>query len=101
MHFENAAPRFLTDPCGRYGGSAHLNSAFVVGGAVEQVQPLAARLPYGDLMIYELMIDDFTAGIKRADEAPLEAVTRKLDDLKALGINAIEFMPWTALDVSG
>jgi pullulanase len=97
LGFENAAPRLITDPCARYGGAEHQNSGFVVGGAVETVQPLVSpRLPYKDLIIYELMIDDFTANLKRSDEAPLETVIRKLDDLVTLGINAIEFMPWTA-----
>lgn len=96
-YFENAAPRLITDPCARYGGAVNQNSGFVVGGAIETVQPLVSpRLPYQDLIIYELMIDDFTAGLKRADEAPLQTIARKLDDLLALGINAIEFMPWTA-----
>jgi pullulanase len=97
VQFENAAPRLITDPCARYGGSVDQNSGFVVGGAIETVQPLLApRLPYKDLIIYELMIDDFTANLKRPDEAPLQTVARKLDDLAALGINAIQFMPWTA-----
>ena len=97
VSFENAPPRLLTDPCARYGGTEHQNSGFVVGGAVETVQPLASpRLPYKDLSIYELMIDDFTAQLKWSDEAPLQTIVRKLDDLVSLGINAIEFMPWTA-----
>jgi len=97
LNFEDADSRMITDPCGRYGGSENQNSAFVVGGHVEDVNPLTKpRLPYGDLIIYELMIDDFTANIKKPNEAPLETIVRKLDDLVALGINAIEFMPWTA-----
>jgi pullulanase len=96
VHFENADPRLLTDPCARYGGVENQNSGFVVGGAVETVKPLASRLPYKDLIVYELMIDDFTANLKKPGEAPLETIVRKLDDLVALGINAIEFMPWTA-----
>ncbi len=95
VRFENANPRMLTDPCSRYGGSENQNSAFVVGGACETVAPLSApRLPYGDLIVYEVMIDDFTANLKTASEAPFETVARKLDDLVALGVNAIEFMPW-------
>lgn len=97
LHFTEAAPRQITDPCSRYGGTENQNSGFVVGGAVATVQPLASpRHPYGDLIIYELMIDDFTANLKHSDEAPLQTIARKLDDLVALGINAIEFMPWTA-----
>jgi pullulanase/glycogen debranching enzyme len=96
LNFEDADPVEITDPCGRYGGSVNQNSGFVVGGSVEDVKPIDTRLPYGDLIIYELMIDDFTAKIKRDNEAPLQTIVRKLDDLVSLGINAIEFMPWTA-----
>jgi pullulanase len=96
VQFENAAPRLITDPCARYGGSANQNSGFVVGGHTDTVRSIAARLPLQDLIIYELMIDDFTAQIRRPDEAPLQTVIRKLDELVALGVNAIELMPWTA-----
>ncbi|MCE5336513.1 MAG: hypothetical protein LLG06_18200 [Desulfobacteraceae bacterium] len=102
LHFEDASPRLITDPCARYGGAENQNSGFVVGGAIATVQPLGTpRLPYKDLIIYELMIDDFTANMKQPDEAPLEAVVRKLDELVALGINAVEFMPWTAWTYPG
>jgi pullulanase/glycogen debranching enzyme len=55
---------------------------------------LANPLPYEKLIIYELMIDDFTASF-RTNRAPLAAVVDKLEYLKSLGVNAIEFMPWT------
>jgi len=97
VHFEDGRHRLVTDPCGRYGGTELQNSGFVVGGRLATVEPLRSpRRPLGDLVIYELMIDDFTAGFRRPDEAPLQAIGRKLDDLVALGISAIEFMPWTA-----
>jgi len=98
VEFENAATRLVTDPCAKYGGSENQNSGFVVGGTLmTEVKDLSGpRLPYSDLIVYELMIDDFTVKFKRAKESPLEAIMRKLDDLVALGINAIEFMPWTA-----
>ncbi|HEX8459204.1 MAG TPA: alpha-amylase family glycosyl hydrolase [Pyrinomonadaceae bacterium] len=97
VRFENASPRLITDPCARYGGTEQQNSGFVVGGHVETVRPLAGhRLPFSDLIIYELMIDDFTSRVRHPNEAPLETVVRKLDELVRLGINAIEFMPWTA-----
>lgn len=100
--FENAAPRYLTDPCARYGGTKDQNSGFVVGGSDDTVQALASpRLPLKDLILYELMIDDFTARLKKPDESPLQAITGKLDDLKNLGINAIEFMPWMAWAYGG
>ena len=41
------------------------------------------------------MLDDFTAEY-RDGRAPLDAVLDKLNDLQDLGINAIEFMPWTS-----
>jgi 1,4-alpha-glucan branching enzyme len=96
VQFENADPRVLTDPCARYGGSENQNSGFVVGGQIDTVRPIQNRLPLADLRTYELMIDDFTANILQATESPLQAVTRQLDQLVDLGINAIEFMPWTA-----
>ena len=74
--FKNKERRFITDPCGRYGGTENQNSGFVVGGQTDEVRPLATRLPLKDLFIYELMIDDFTAGIRRADEAPLQTIVR-------------------------
>ncbi len=95
--FENAAPRLLTDPCARYGGKQNQDSGFVVGGNDVEVRPLATeRLPYSDLRIYELMIDDFTSASKTSQQCPIEAVIDRLDELVRLGINAIEFMPWTA-----
>lgn len=96
IEFEDGRTKYITDPCGRYGGSQNQNSGFVVGGTIETVTEIDKRLPYKDLRIYELMIDDFTACIKKVDESPLQAVTRMLDKLVDLGINAIEFMPWTA-----
>ena len=95
VEFENADPRLVCDPCARYGGAKNQNSGFVVGGETVEVKPLAKRLPYKDLRVYELMIDDFTANIREENEAPLQTIVRKLDDLQSLGINAIEFMPWT------
>lgn len=95
--FENAKGRYITDPCGRYGGVTNQNSGFVVGGADEAVQPLPTpRLEYRDLVIYELMIDDFTRNLKSTSEAPLQTIASKLDYLVSIGVNAIEFMPWMA-----
>ncbi len=94
--FENSDPRYIGDPCSRYGGHADQNSGFVVGGRkIEQVLEHQQRLPYKDLIIYELMIDDFTQQF-RGDRAPLDALADRLDYLVDLGVNAIEFMPWTA-----
>ncbi len=69
-----------------------MNAAVVVGGSRpenNQVVSLSGgRKPVRDLVIYELMIDDFTAEF-RGVRAPLDAVTDKIDYLKGLGVNAI------------
>ncbi len=97
--FTDGAARIVSDPCARYGGIDSQNAAFVIGGsspAQNVVQPLAGgRKHLRDLIIYELMIDDFTDE-DRGPRAPLEVVMDKLDYLKDLGFNAILFMPWTA-----
>ncbi|MCP4416015.1 MAG: 1,4-alpha-glucan branching enzyme [Chloroflexi bacterium] len=94
--FENDTDRWVTDPCTKYGGSDNdENSAFVVGGHSVPARPIVQRLPPQDLVLYELMIDDFTAAY-RGDRAPIDAIHDKLDYLQALGINAVEFMPWMA-----
>lgn len=94
--FENNTSRWVTDPCTKYGGSGNdENAAFVIGGPITTVQPISNRLPTKDLVIYELMVDDFTKQF-RGNRAPIEAIEDKLDHLQELGVNAIEFMPWTA-----
>ncbi len=94
--FEDNTTRFVSDPCAKYGGSDQdaENSGFVVGGNRAQAMPIASRLPTKDLVIYEMMIDDFTKEY-RGNRAPLDAVHDRLDYLQTLGVNAIEFMPWT------
>jgi len=93
--FENQTTRWCTDPCARYAATKHENAGFVIGGGRQSVREIAHRLPLKDLVIYELMIEDFTSGY-RQDRAPLDAVWDKLDYLQELGVNAIEFTPWTA-----
>jgi pullulanase/glycogen debranching enzyme len=97
--FDDGAVRIVTDPCARYGGYRDDNAAVVVGGSTPDenvVRPLrSGRRPLEDLVVYELMIDDFTAEY-RVDRAPLDAVTDKLDELAGMGVTAILFMPWTA-----
>ena len=100
VEFADGTTRWCSDPCSRYGGSAFENSGFVIGGAVIPVVPLAQRLPLEQLTIYELEPDDFTAEYRQG-RAPLDAVLDKLDYLAGLGINAIEFMPWTGWAASG
>lgn len=97
--FADGSVRYVSDPCARYGGRSNQNAAVVVGGnrlGNAPMTPLAGgRKPLADLVVYELMIDDFTAQ-DRGDRAPLDMVRDRLDSLVALGFNAILFMPWTA-----
>ncbi len=96
VRFTGGAVRWVSDPCAKLGGRADGNSAFVIGGPpLTAVPPLAHPRAPADLVIYELMIDDFTRGY-RGNRAPIDAVVDKLPYLASLGINAIEFMPWTA-----
>ena len=93
VRFENTTTHIIGDPCTKYGGDSHDRSAFVVGGAPVEPLGLENRLPSEDLITYELMIDDFTKEY-RGNRSAIDAVVDKLDDLKSLNINAIEFMPW-------
>ena len=97
--FSDGGSRIVADPYSRYGGKENQNSAFVIGGsspAQNVVNPLAGgRKHLRDLVVYELMIDDFTDEF-RGFRAPIDAVKMKLPYLSQLGINAILFMPWTA-----
>ena len=93
--FEDTTVRIIGDPCTKYGGDSHDNSAFVIGGLPADPVPIDARLSTADLIVYELMIDDFTKEY-RGTRAPMDAVVDKLDYLASLNINAIEFMPWIA-----
>jgi pullulanase len=93
VRFEDTAARIIGDPCTKYGGDSKDRSAFVVGGTPVEPIGLDKRLPSEDLILYELMIDDFTkeyCGYR----APIDAIVDKLDLLRSLNINAIEFMPW-------
>lgn len=52
------------------------------------------RVPRSQLMIYELLIRDFTGTEGKANgEGTVTGVLDKLDYLQALGVNAIELMP--------
>ena len=95
--FENGESRWCGDPCGKYAASRDENAGFVVGGrtVASIIDPIAQRLPQGDLIIYEMMLDDFTAQY-RGSRSPMDAVGEKLDYLEQLGVNAVELMPWTA-----
>lgn len=100
VSFTNGTTRWCTDPCTKYGSAEMENSAFVVGGNDMAVRPLTKRIPQEDFIIYELHIGDFTAQF-RGDAAPLDAVRQKIGYLKGLGINAVEFMPFTSWFGSG
>jgi 1,4-alpha-glucan branching enzyme len=95
VSFENSTVRLVGDPCTKYGGDSQDRSAFVVGGAPVAPEGIKTRLPTEDLILYELMIDDFTKEY-RGTKAPIDAVVDKLDLVQALNGNAIEFMPWIA-----
>jgi pullulanase len=101
VEFENGTQRWVSDPISKYGGSDESeNSAFVIGGSGSVVAPIARRLPPRDLVIYETHLDDFTAEF-RGNRAPVDAFRDRLDYLQELGVNAVEFMPWTAWPGSG
>ncbi|MDD1613134.1 MAG: hypothetical protein LUP98_00555, partial [Methylococcaceae bacterium] len=97
--FNDNTTRKVSDPCARYGGLHNMDAAFVIGGSKPSDNPISpikgGRKPLRDLVIYELMIDDFTSEF-RGKRAPLDAACDKLDYLRDCGFNAILFMPWTA-----
>jgi pullulanase len=100
VEFTDGTTRFVSDPCAKYGGRDQINenSAFVIGGSLAQARPIASRLAPKDLIIYEMMMDDFTANLRTDDPgntAPVDVVKSRIPYLKQLGINAVEFMPWT------
>jgi glycosidase len=96
--FANGETRRVPDPCARYGGSTNQNSGFVVGGSRPSdhvIPPVkGGRKHLRDLVVYELNIDDFTANYRRG-KAPVAAVKDRLNYLQELGVNAIEFLPWS------
>jgi pullulanase len=94
VQYTSGAPRIICDPCTRYGGFSEQNSAFVVGGPKMDTVPLADPKPFEEIVLYELMIDDFTATI-RGNKAPLSVVREKLGHLQRLGVTGVQFMPWT------
>jgi 1,4-alpha-glucan branching enzyme len=100
VEYDDGTTRWCGDPCSKYGSAQTENSAFVIGGHDTKVRALNQRKPLRDLVIYELMADDFTAEY-RGTRAPLDAISDKLDHLARLGVNAVELMPWTAWPGSG
>lgn len=94
--FDDGSYREVCDPCARWGGDDPANSGVVVGcSPLDDVVPLARRLSYRELIVYELNIDDFTAELPGATP-PIEKVRARVRYLQDLGVNAVLFMPWTA-----
>ena len=58
LTYENGTTRWCGDPCTKYVATRDENAGFVIGGNDVSVTPLTNRLPFSDLIIYELMIDD-------------------------------------------
>lgn len=78
---------WFADPFGRMAGPGNL-SAFEVGAVAFQWEDAGFVVPeITDLVVYELMVDEFNHNF--------DGVIARLDYLKGLGINAIEFMPLT------
>lgn len=100
VEFEGGETRWINDPCTRYHNhdGKYDNSGFVIGGTVTNADFIETRRPLKDLIIYELMIDDFTKELMTDGDSPIDVLLRQdtIDYFKSLGINAIEFMPWTA-----
>lgn len=103
--FNDGVTRWCNDPCTKYSGQDpnHENSGFVVGGnKVKDVKKIKHRLSQKDLIVYEMMIDDFTENLIKSDsnepeKSRLDLVRDKIKYLKGLGINAVQFMPWTSV----
>ena len=100
VEFKNGDVRWINDPYTRYHNNdgKYDNSGFVIGGTVEKADIIEDRKPLKDLIIYELMIDDFTRNLISEGESQIDVLLRDstIEYFKSLGINAIEFMPWTA-----
>src|SRR5262249_60410938 len=92
LTYTSGATRIVCDPCTRYGGVSDQNSGFVIGGPKMDTVPLANPRTLDQLVLYELMIDDFTA-IIAGNKAPLAVVRGQLGDLGPLGVTGIPFTP--------
>jgi len=106
VEFENGQTRWVNDPCTKYGArlDGKDNSGFVIGGqVVENVAPIPNRISPQDLIIYEMMIDDFTAEIPGDHSLmnKLEVVQANLNYLTDLHITALQPLPWTSVPGSG
>jgi 1,4-alpha-glucan branching enzyme len=109
VEFNNGTTRVVGDPCTKYGGSGQRGTCgFVIdqnGYQPVQTRPLKAadRRAIDQQIVYELMLDDFTAEYRQAS-APVAAMLQPppgqnvnaVKYIRGLGFNAIEFMPLTA-----
>lgn len=106
VEFENGQTRWVNDPCTKYGArlDGKDNSGFVIGGQlVESVTPIPNRISPQELIIYEMMIDDFTSKLSgdRSLKNKLELVQANLDYLTDLHITALQPLPWTSVPGTG
>lgn len=87
---ENVYPNLISYPAGKTEGRA---SVLQTGQTAYTWQHTTYSVPQTeDLVVYELLIRDFT------DEGTYQAVTAKLDYLQQLGVNAIELMPFNEFE---
>jgi 1,4-alpha-glucan branching enzyme len=108
VKFMNGSTRLVGDPCTKYGGDGQRGTGgFVIDApgyldvATAPLSP-AKRRPIQELVIYELMLDDFTKAFRDKSPPVVAMLTKppgagsKVEYIASLGFNAIEFMPWTA-----
>lgn len=102
--FKNGEKRITGDPCAKYSVEGDFEiCGFVIDDPAtydpdsHKPVPINERLPLKDLIIYELFIWDFAMKLS-GNKAPVDKVIEKINTgyFNDLGINAIEFMPWTA-----
>ncbi len=76
--FQNDSVRWVGDPCTKYGGTNSDNSAFIIGGSSVNVRPLATakRVSGADLVLYEVMLDDFTANYRAKRARSMRSSTK-------------------------
>jgi pullulanase len=91
--FAGGEKRWITDPCAKHIAREHRNAGFVIGGGKIDVRPLAKPHRLADEILYEVSLDDFTAGY-RGDRPPMDAMLDRLGYLRGLGVTGIQFMPW-------
>jgi 1,4-alpha-glucan branching enzyme len=106
---QHVKPRWVNDPCTRYGArlNGSDNSGFVVGGSrigSEPLHPVSKPIPPDELIIYEMMVDDFTEKLPASNSGQhnkLDVVRENIGHLKQLGFSALQLMPWTAVPGEG